>query len=51
MKIVLKSNAIVVQQAAKKSGTVKSGTVKKADGAGHSKALGSVVVEDIEVSC
>ncbi|XP_073101212.1 protein MOR1-like [Elaeis guineensis] len=32
----------------KKNGSVKSGAVKKADGAGQSKALGSVETEDVE---
>lgn len=38
------------QPAVKKSGSVKTGALKKADGAGHSKALGTVEVEDVEVS-
>lgn len=35
----------------KKNGSVKSGAVKKADGAGQSKALGSFETEAVEVIC
>ena len=39
------------QLTTKKSGSVKPGAVKKADGAGQSKALGSFETEDVEVIC